>query len=243
MELQEYKIMYEVEDDYWWYRGLHELVLDTLKRYYGGQNDIAIFDAGCGTGRMLELLSDYGNKEGVDYSSEAIDFCLKRGLANVHVEDLSKWEPEENAYDCVMSLDVICNINHDMEAIGKFYRALKPGGVLIMNLPAFMLLRRQHDIAVWSKRRYRTGNTKLTLQNIGFQTEIVAYRLPWLFPIMLAQKFREYLFHPEKTESDLKGLPPFLNKILLAAHLFDNKLILNGISWPCGGSVFVVAKK
>jgi hypothetical protein len=125
----------------------------------------------------------------------------------------------------------------------KFYRALKPGGILIMNLPAFMLLRRTHDLAVWSKRRYQVGKIKAVLRTIGFRPETVVYRLPWLFPIMLAQKLKEIIWRPKKTESDLKILPPFLNKILLIAHRLDNNLVLSGISRPCGSSVFIAAKK
>jgi SAM-dependent methyltransferase len=247
MEKQEYKIMAEIEDDYWWYRGLHELVLAMLEKFGGGRKDISILDAGCGTGRMLELIGSagYGNATGFDYSPEAQEFCRRRGLSGVRQEDLNAWLPEENKYDCLISLDVLYHsaVADDSAAMKKFYRALKPQGTLILNLPAFDFLRRGHDAAIWTKKRYSTGGLKKDLAAAGFKIEFISYRLPWLFFIVLAVKIKDKIFPPQAARSDLQKMPKLANGFWLFANRLDNELIKHGVSLPLGTSVFVVAKK
>jgi SAM-dependent methyltransferase len=247
MEKQEYKIMAEIENDYWWYRGLHELVLAMLKKIFSERKDINILDAGCGTGRMLELigLSGYGNAVGFDYSPEAVDFCLQRGLKNIRQEDLNAWQPEEGKEDCIVSLDVLYHsaVVDDLAVMKKFHRALKPQGRLILNLPAFEFLKRGHDAAVWTKKRYRAGSLKKDLLTAGFEIEILSYRLPWLFFIVLAVKIKNKIFPAPEARSDLKKSSKLMNAFWLALNRLDNEMIKCGIYLPLGSSVFVVAKK
>jgi SAM-dependent methyltransferase len=247
MEKQEYKTMYEIENDYWWYRGLHGLVLGALDKFFSGRKDVAILDAGCGTGRMLELIRDRGQENifGFDSFSEALEFCRQRGLKDVWPEDLSVWQPEENKYDCLISLDVLCHstIVDDLAVLKKFYRALRPGGILILNLPAFEFLKRGHDAAVWTKKRYRAGGLKKDLLAAGFRIEIMSYRLPWLFFIMFFKKIAEKIFRPKKKESDLKEMPDLANNFFFALNRLDSAALLKGFSLPFGSSVFAVARK
>jgi SAM-dependent methyltransferase len=239
--------MYEIEDGYWWYQGLHRLVLGTLKKYFGDRKNLAILDAGCGTGRMLELISKagYGDYAGFDYSEEAVEFSRKRGLKNIIQDDLNTWQPEENKYDCLISLDVLYHsaITDDLAVIKKFYRALKPQGLLIMNLPAFEFLRRGHDVAIWTKKRYRLGSLKKNLRAAGFEVELASYRLPWLFLIVLAVKLKDKIFPPQETRSDLKILPEFLNNFFLALHCWDNWALLHHFPLLIGTSVLIVGRK
>ncbi|MCU0285497.1 MAG: class I SAM-dependent methyltransferase [Acidobacteria bacterium] len=263
MIAEEYIKMYEFENHYWWYRGLHELVRfyvtrvgkeaeeaeEKLKENHGnpgGDVTLKIFDAGCGTGRMLELLEKFGTVEGIDYSPEAVALCRKRGLRRVETGDLNAWNSSPNAYDVIISNDVICTsgIDDDLAVLEKFFTGLKPGGYLILNLPAFRLLRRMHDIAVSGKRRYRKRKTVRTLAKMGFQISRANYRLPALFVFILFQKYIIELFSKNKTvTSDLKPLPSFINRLLLVMNRVENKLFTAGVPFLFGSSLFIVCKK
>lgn len=247
MEKNEYYKMHEYEINYWWYRGLHELVQFYINQYKDNINgeNLKIFDAGCGTGRMLEILSNFGFTEGIDYSNEAIQLCKERGLKHVKQGDLNTWQPSAETYDVIISNDVICTsgVKDDVAVMGKFYRALKKGGILISNFPAFKILRRRHDIAVFSVRRYRKKITLTELKKIGFNSFFSSYRLPHLFWIILFKKYLFESFNKGKIESDLKPLPVFFNSVFLWLHRIENWALTKGMLFPFGSSLFVVAKK
>lgn len=248
MEKNEYRKMYEFENDYWWYRGLHELVKKyTLKiKQKQVSGTLRIFDAGCGTGRMMEILAPYGSVEGIDYSADAIDLCRERGLTHAIEGDLNTWESLENMFDVIISNDVICTsgVEDDIAVLKKFHSALKPGGYFISNFPAFFLLRRNHDIAVSGKRRYRRGKTIKILEEIGFKVERASYRLPHLFFFLLFQKYLIESFSSGKeVTSDLKPLPSWINNLFLFFNRFENRLFTSGFPFLVGSSLFIVAHK
>ena len=76
MNQREYRRMFEVEDRHWWYVGLHELILAQVGRIAASAGEpLRILDAGCGTGRLMELLASAGSVEGCDISPDAVAFC------------------------------------------------------------------------------------------------------------------------------------------------------------------------
>jgi len=74
MRPREYRVMFEIEEDYWWYQGLRALLLELLARYAPDRRT-RILDAGCGTGANLQLLLEHGDAVGVDIAAEAVEFC------------------------------------------------------------------------------------------------------------------------------------------------------------------------
>lgn len=234
--------MHDFETNYWWYVGLHELILHFINKKSGGEQ-LSILDAGCGTGRLLELLSKY-KTVGFDFSDEAITFCQNKGLNNVFKQDINSWQPNEQ-YDVIASIDVICStgINNYKKILQNFHSGLKKDGILILNLPAFEILRRNHDKAVFVGKRFRIKELKKSLKESGFKVNFISYRLPFLFFIILAEKLFQKLFRREKAESDLKQLPKFVNSFFLFVNRIEN-FFFRFISNPfLGSSVFVVAEK
>jgi SAM-dependent methyltransferase len=238
--------MYSLENTYWWYRGLHELVEKHLRVHARrAAHPLQMLDAGCGTGRMMEIARRYGKVEGLDFSPEALKFCAVRGLHSYSCQDLTAWIPPPEKYDGIVCLDVLCHrsIKDEVAVYRKFLTALQPEGVLILNLPAFELLRRKHDRAVHSRKRYTKHRTVGPLAAAGFRIVYASYRLPFLFVLMLIKKAVEHRSGNEKIQSDLKPLSPWLNAFFLALHRVENALLFSGITLPVGSSLFIVAKK
>jgi SAM-dependent methyltransferase len=244
MKKSEYDRMFQFEDWYWWYQGLHALVQTVLREAAGG-GPLSVLDAGCGTGRMLEMLGDCGRTEGFDSSADAIEWCRHRGLVHCQQMDLNRWEPEACRWDVIISLDVLCceGVQDDHAVLEKFHGALTPGGILVLNLPAFPLLRRAHDVAVSSVRRYRRKEVTRELESLGFGIRSSGYRLPPLFAFLLIKKMIENIFHSGRLESDLRPLPSALNRLLFGYHRLENSLIRRGVRFPFGSSLFLLAVK
>ncbi len=233
--------MYNMENTYWWYAGLHELVYAFTKKYT--RPGSIIFDAGCGTGRMVEILQKEYLVEGCDFSEAAIGYCRKRGLTSVHRSDLNDFNLPLT-YDQIISLDVIYHeaIQNDDAVLDAFHGALKPNGILVLNLPAFPILRRKHNVFVHEKRRYTRPALLQYLRKKGWTIHTATYRMPWLFCISLVKKWIES-FACDGPASDLKPLPEWLNSLLLKLVTIENKLIAGGVSLPFGSSLFIVARK
>jgi SAM-dependent methyltransferase len=246
MEKIEYETMFAVENDFWWYRGLHDLVLRFVRSFVPGpMHPMRILDAGCGTGRMMELLQPYGDVEGFDFSPEAMRFCAHRGLNAVSLQDLVTWRGARDAYDIIVCLDVLYHdsISDEDAIVNEFYRALKPGGTLIVNLPAFELLRRRHDRAVHTRKRFIKKETVGRYKAMGFFINRASYRLPHFFLIILCKKWVERLLGDKRTGSDLAMPPRWLNELLTWCNRLENRCIASGISLPFGTSLFIVARK
>jgi 2-polyprenyl-3-methyl-5-hydroxy-6-metoxy-1,4-benzoquinol methylase len=234
-----------MENDYWWYQGLHDLVTRVIGKHRNTDNHLAILDAGCGTGGMLQHVRKFGDISGFDYSEEAISFCRKRMLENVFQQDLNSWTPPSDHFDIIICLDVLYHsaIESDAAIIKKFHHALKSGGICIINLPAFPVLYRNHDLAVNTKKRYRRKETVLLLEKAGLQIRMASYRLPHLFLLILLKKVLLSWFSEPKSQSDLGKIPGWLNTILFHLHRMENKIIAAGLPIPFGSSLFLVAQK
>ncbi|SNB44905.1 bifunctional 2-polyprenyl-6-hydroxyphenol methylase/3-demethylubiquinol 3-O-methyltransferase UbiG [Geobacter sp. DSM 9736] len=248
MNKPEYERMYRVEDSHWWYRGLHDLVIRHVSRESAGRKGLSLLDAGCGTGRLCSLLTSFGDVAGCDVSSDALAFCRERGLGNVFHADLNQVDLGCCRYDIITAIDVLYhrNIRDDHAVVARFHRALKPGGLLIVNLVAFEFLRSTHDIAVHTRKRYRRKEAVEMLERAGLQVETAAYRLGFLFPPIACYRLARRILHAggeaSAVDSDVRLPSPGINRLLLGAVLLENRLVQRGLG-PAGSSVFLTARK
>lgn len=248
MNLREYRQMYDVEDFHWWYVALHELIISAIESRQGKSGKFTILDAGCGTGRLCQLLEGYGSVTGCDMSPEALELCRKRGLKGLFQADLNSLSLRTSHFDVITSIDTLYHlaIRDELNVLRKFYAALKPGGVLVLNLVAHEFLRSTHDIAVHTRKRYTRKEVVELLETCGFRVIISSYRIGFLFlPIAALRFFKKRLNfsrNPQSVPSDLTSPHPLINRLLLWAARQENRLVLKS-SIPFGTSVFVVAER
>src|SRR5947209_763819 len=107
MQLNEYATMFRVEESHWWYRALHQLILQTLDAELPDWRNQTILDAGCGTGAILQRLGNPTRNVGIDLAPEAIAFCRKRGLNNVQQADICALLFADGSFDAVISSSVL----------------------------------------------------------------------------------------------------------------------------------------
>jgi len=244
MNEAEYVTMYEAEDAHWWYASLHALVLRCLPR----SNDLAIFDAGCGTGRLMQLMQARGRVSGCDNAPEAVALCGKRGVHNVRLCDLNTLPFPESRYDIITSIDVLYHraVTDEHLVLKNMRRALKPGGMLIFQVPAYEWLRSGHDEAVHTERRYTRAGVARMLRDAGLVVEKASYRVCLLFlPIaairVLGRRSRNGRDKPAPV-SDVTRHSRIVNTLLTKIQLAENAL-LKHVSLPFGSSVFAIARK
>lgn len=241
MHPDEYRVMFEVEDRYWWYRGVRTLIRAWLDRY--APRDAMILDGGCGTGANLELLQRYGAAIGVDISDQAIAFCRARGIQRAFNASLNELPFPSNLFDLAISFEVICNIADDQSAFAEIARVLKPGGRLIVQVPAYQWLWGTHDVAVGHQRRYSARELRGKLTRAGMAVERLTHANTLMFPAIAADRLARRAFSEGKPiHSDLAPLPRGINAILSLLYVAEMRLVAR-VNLPCGVSVLALARK
>ncbi len=247
MELYEYETMRSVEDTYWWYRGLRTLVCYRVQGLLQNVSYPQILDAGCGTGGMLEELKRVlpaAELTGIDFEPSAVEFTKERQVGAVVQASVESLPFPDETFDTVLSLDVICSRGiDDLKATEEFYRVLKPGGSLLLNLQAFDFLKGQHDLAGHAERRYTKQRVSKILTAARFKVEMLTYWNMTLFPVLMVWRPLSLLLGDKETpRSDLKPLPGFMNRALTWLILREIQAT-TGTSLPFGSSVFAIARK
>ncbi len=247
----EYRRMYEVEDRHWWYVGLHGLVLQAVRaeaRRLG--RPLRLLDAGCGTGRLCQLLAAEGHQVvGCDASPEALRLARQRGVEGLFEADLNAYEPAPGRYDAITSIDVLyhAGIADDVAVLRRLRRGLRPGGLLVLNLVAFEFLRSTHDVAVHTRERYTRPLLRRRLEVAGLEPERVGYRVCLPFPLVAASRLWARLVRPRRrppAEAISDVAPPgrAVNALLLGALRLENRL-LHRMALPFGSSVFALGRR
>jgi len=247
MKPSAYNEMFTVEDKHWWYVVLHDLVT-LLCNIKFSQRSIKILDAGCGTGGLLSILSKIGFEvEGFDFSEQALNFCIQRGLQHVFQADINNWSPTPNTYDLITLMDVLYHewVKDEIRVLQTLATGLKQNGMIMANYPAFPILHRQHDKVVMTRERYTKMTLKKYFAEAGLFPIILSYRLPHAFLFLWFLRVYEYInTNNSDAKSDVAEIPSsFVNQILINIGKLENRLIAQGISLPFGSSIFVVAKK
>ncbi len=223
---------------HWWHFGTKSYFNNLVRSRI--PHGAAILDAGCGVGDMMMLLKDDYQITGTDCAPEALQACKEKGLAEkVLMGDINHLPFPENSFEGVLSLDVLYHqwVKDDLHALKEMYRILKPKGELYIQLPAYEWLKSAHDEWACTSRRYTRRQLEKLLDDAGFTSSKVYYRMLFLFPFALIS--RKVL---KRKESDMKQMNYLVNAILMLVMKIENAL-LRHFNFPFGLSVVGVAQK
>jgi SAM-dependent methyltransferase len=243
MNPEEYEIMFHVEDHHWWYLGMEHITCSVLDKAVGRGHALQVLDAGCGTGAVMQYLKPYGRVTGFDYSTEALRFSRQRGHVRLTQASVMQLPFADREFDLIVSFDVISEAGvNDVAALREFARVLKPGGHLLVRLPAYRWMRGRHDIAVNVSHRFTRPEIKQQLKRAGLTPIKTTYANTFLFPIALAKRWSERLMTRSQTGSDLTLDPGLLNGVLRTILSAEAPLI-RSIGLPFGLTVVALAQK
>lgn len=235
------KHYHELEAIHWWFVSRRHLFLGFLTQVSKGSQ---VLDIGCSSGLMLQALQEKGMQAtGVDISQEAVHLCQKKGFTALCMDAASLSFPDQS-FDCILASDVLEHIEDDRQALSEWFRVLKPGGLLVLGVPAFSFLYSDHDVYNHHKRRYTSKQIKTLLQDQGFFLNKATY---WsfilFFPIAFFRLCSKFSFIKRvSSRYQLKKAPKSLNALFKAILYLENRW-LQKHTLPVGVSVIALARK
>lgn len=238
-----------MEDLHWWFVGRRRILLEVLNRYLApnGSQTRRILDVGCGTGTMLTYLASFGKAEGVDIDEEAIGYCRDRGLQNVRLGEASSLPFGDGSFDLVTALDVVEHLDDDVAAFREMKRVLRPGGQILVTVPAHRFLWGDQDEVNMHKRRYNARELRDRLVESGFDVLRISYMNAILFApiaaVRLARRLEHRLRPRIQPQSDFRYPAPGPVNFLLAAVFGAEGPILRRMNIPFGVSILALAQK
>lgn len=243
MQPHTYPIMYRVEGSHWWFVGRRRILSSFVARIVENLKipKAKILDVGCGTGANLEMLADFGEAEGVDVSTEALDFCQTRGLHNVRQGEAERLPYEDKSFDLVTGLDVVEHLDNDVAGLQEMRRVLRPGGRALLFVPAFMFLWGVQDDISNHRRRYTIASLKKAVGEAGLEVEQITYaNITFFGPILLGRLLMRVTgFRPASENNLTVGfLNGFLGRILGA-----EAALLRHVGFPFGVSIICIARR
>ena len=247
----EHERMHEAEDRSWWFRGRRR-VLASVVGGLGLAPGARIVDVGCGTGGNLPMLARFGAVTGVERSPAAAERARARGAGPIVVASAEATGLAAGTADLVTMLDVLEHLDDDRAGLAEVWRLLRPGGRLVLTVPAFMVLWSAHDEALDHRRRYRRGPLRERLAAAGLMPEVVTYYNAALFPPVLAVRLARRgadavaarLGRPGRPAraDGTEALPGPLNAALEALFASERHLV-GRVPLPFGVSLLAVARR
>jgi SAM-dependent methyltransferase len=234
-----YELFYALEDTHWWFQGRKEIVLDLLRRYSPVPAP-RILDVGCGTGGMSAAYATAGPSVGVDTAPEAAEFCTRRGLPMLLASG-AELPIRDRSFDVVSALDVIEHIDDEEGVLREMFRVCRPGGLLLLTVPAFNFLWSKHDDLNHHKRRYIRSQLAACVKKAGFEPLVLSYYNALLLPAAVLRKF-VLRFDNNGTACHLERVPAPVNGLFRRILTMERPLLAH-VELPVGASLICVARR
>ena len=240
-----YPRMAEVEDAHWWFAARRAIV-DRMIERLGLPRDAAILEPGCGTGGNFPMLARRGRLFALDADASAIGFAQARGLAQVAPGFLPDAIPfGDRRFDLIVMTDVLEHLEDHSGALRALNSRLRPGGWLLMTVPAMPWMWSDHDVTHHHRRRYRSRELHDLVNAAGFEVNYLSYYNFLLFPLIAGARMWQRLSmrgrNGATSHHDLAMPPPAINSML--RRIFSSERFLIGTARvPFGVSLVVLAR-
>ncbi|HVF92792.1 MAG TPA: class I SAM-dependent methyltransferase [Sphingomonas sp.] len=177
------------DSTHWWYRARRDILADYLARYGALPARARILEIGCGTGHNLPMLARFGDVEAIEIDPAARAIAgerLGRAIGDAPLPALPGIE--RGAYDLIAVLDVVEHIEDDVAALRAMRDCLKPGGKILIAVPAHQWMWSAHDRVNHHHRRYSKATLKAAITAAGLRPHKLSYFNSLLFPLAAAAR-------------------------------------------------------
>lgn len=201
---------------------------------------VEILDVGCGDGLSFDALGQFGQVRGIEVDEGLLD-PVGPHRSRISSKPLGEpmYEDPSWRFDLITALDVLEHLDDDRGAVESMVAMLRPGGILVVTVPAFSLLWDEHDEINHHRRRYTAKGLRSVLEGQGLDQVRVRYLFRSLFVPKLAVRF---LNAGRSRKVEQHGIPsPKINAAMRGLCIVEDRALRR---WPIpfGTSVLASAR-
>ena len=241
MERHVYDRMAELGQTHWWFRARRRVLAEIVRRVARPPKDARILEVGCGPGHNLAMLKAFGEVEGVELDEAAGKIAAARvgcPVAQGALPDLKGIK--RGAYDVIALLDVLEHVVDDKASMAALFGLLKPGGALLLTVPANPWMFSAHDVAHHHHRRYRKREIAALAHGAGFKIDLLTPFNTLLFPVIAGARALGKVTGKEGGDDALPAAP--LNR-LLEGVFASERWLAGRVPLPFGVSLVAVLRR
>jgi len=219
-----YDRMAEHDSTHWWYTARRDILHDYVARYAALPGDARILEIGCGTGHNLPMLQQFGKVDAIEIDDAARAIASKRlgkPAGSAPLPDLPG--VERGAYDMIAVLDVVEHIEDDVAALKAMKDCLKPGGKILIAVPAHQWMWSAHDVVNHHHRRYSKKTLAAAIRAAGLEPRKLGYFNSLLFPLAAAARIAGRIAGRDDSDDSPPAAP--VNKLFEAIFRTERHLV------------------
>lgn len=242
--------MLAADERHWWYRGRRRVIRAELDRL-SLPDRAEILDAGCGSGRTMQELAAYGTVSGVELSDAAAEVARARGVGEVVFGRLEELPWSDEHFDLITCLDVLEHTPDDRATLAELRRVCRPGGHLLLTVPAYPRLWSTHDEVNHHHRRYSCAALRSAAREAGWTLErMSSFNSLLLAPAAVVRLSRRRRARRRGGESaaanytdELSIGPSWLNGALELPLALEARWLRRGGTLPAGLSLLAILRR
>ncbi|TXI92357.1 MAG: class I SAM-dependent methyltransferase [Neisseriales bacterium] len=246
MNQEHFHDMFAMEETHFWFRARREIIASVLDNQNLLDSKLEVLEIGSGTGGNLVYFRQFFSDIcGSEISIDAINYARKK-IKDIRLEQGSLPNDipfGDKQFDLVLLFDVLEHVEHDQEALDAIYKRLKPGGSLIITVPAYQFLYGAYDKFLFHFRRYNYLQLSKLLKKSGFLIKFHSYFNFWLFPLVLVSRLIERVLNRTAKYAIQGKNDSLLNSLFYQIMRSEKSILSKKISLPFGSSLICIAKK
>jgi 2-polyprenyl-3-methyl-5-hydroxy-6-metoxy-1,4-benzoquinol methylase len=204
MDKQYYKDYYRYEREHWWFCARRHILQSYIAKNIAGNKNLQILNIGAATGASSEMLAEFGTVTSTEYDADCINFVKDKLDFPIQQADITKLQFSDESYDVVCAFDVIEHVENDPLAVNELVRVCKPGGHIVVTVPAFMSLWSEHDVINHHFRRYEETEMEQLFSKQPVTKIFTSYFNARLYPLIATVRRLSGL-KPKKDKTELRS--------------------------------------
>jgi SAM-dependent methyltransferase len=240
MDRQVFDRMAALDQSHWWYVARRRIIADLIAREIAPPNGARVLEIGCGTGHNFEVLSRFGMLDALEIDAPARAIAsarLGRPVGDAPLPDLPG--VTDGGYDVIALLDVLEHIEDDLAALKGIMTKLKPGGRVLLTVPANQWMWSAHDSVHHHFRRYNPRTLRRVAEGAGLKVDMMTHFNTLLFPLAAGFRLLGKLTGREEADDAQPAAP--LNAVFTGIFGLERHLI-GRLPLPFGVSIAAILR-